>query len=206
MPIIVAEIDGEEVLIDGRARIKACAAAGIEVRRESLAPDADPERAVWSMNAVRMNFSPSQRAMGIAWLYPEPGTGTKVCAATQAAIDEAREILRFDRVVAQAVINGGFDSAGYIYTLRRALVEVRQRAWDMAWHDAQMERLKREAIGLLYEVQEEEEERRMPLEQAVAILDRRQDGKVWDATERPIIVLAPPPPPRRRKRISRASE
>jgi hypothetical protein len=175
MPIIVAEIDSEDVLIEGRARLKACATAGIEIRRISLAPGEDPAARVRSANLCRQQLTPSQRAMAIALAYPEPGTGPTCCPATQAAVELAREFVRADRMLARLVIKGA-------YSLHRTLAKVRQRVWDDAWHDAQMERLRREAIGLNYEVREE----RMDLAEAVALLDRRQEGNVWDASDRPI--------------------
>ena len=66
-PLVVAEIDGQMMLIDGRTRRMACLAAGI-VPDYVLLDGQDPVTYILSANVHRRHMSKGQRAMAVARL------------------------------------------------------------------------------------------------------------------------------------------
>lgn len=59
VPILVR--DGK--VIDGRKRMAACEALGIELKSVEMASDADPAKQAEALNLLRTHYTPSQRAM-----------------------------------------------------------------------------------------------------------------------------------------------
>ena len=73
-PLVVAEVKGKTMLIDGRNRRAACKIAGVDPSTRALDGE-DPTAYVLSANVHRRNLSTGQRAMAIAMLRPEPEKG-----------------------------------------------------------------------------------------------------------------------------------
>jgi ParB-like nuclease domain len=79
-PLVVAEVDGELVLVDGRNRRAACELAKVEPEVRHLNGE-DPKAYVLSANIHRRSLTPGQRAMAVAMIRPEPekrGRGKKI--------------------------------------------------------------------------------------------------------------------------------
>src|SRR6266849_2963700 len=51
-----------DLLLDGRNRVKACQSAGAKYRRTNLPDDTDPYHYVWSCNAERRHLTAAQKA------------------------------------------------------------------------------------------------------------------------------------------------
>jgi hypothetical protein len=73
-PLVIADIEGEEMLIDGRNRREACKIAKVKPEVRKLNGE-DPTAFVISANVHRRHMTKSQRAMAVAMIYPEPGKG-----------------------------------------------------------------------------------------------------------------------------------
>ena len=113
-PLVLAEVDGVWMLIDGRNRRAACKIAGVEPTTRDIDGE-DPTAFVLSANVHRRNISTGQRAMAIAMLYPEPtkgGRGKKgaTCGefsgVSHQRVADARVVLRYCPELAQAVMRG----------------------------------------------------------------------------------------------------
>lgn len=70
-PIVVQD----DLLIDGRNRLRACEIAGVEPTFMTLAEDCDPIPYILSANISRRHMSKGQRAMATAMVYPEAKMG-----------------------------------------------------------------------------------------------------------------------------------
>lgn len=164
-PIVVADIDGEETLIDGRNRMRACEIAEVEPRKEALNGQ-DPVAYILSTNVARRHMTKGALAMLVAEAYPDPderGRGKK-SAATAAfpmvadrRLREARMVKRWasDKV---AVVIAGTESLDSAY---KVAVE-RKQAADST--EAKMDRLRKAAPDLADLVTEE----RMKVDEAIA--------------------------------------
>lgn len=73
-PIVIGEVDGVEMLIDGRNRLAACKLAGVEPEVKQLNGH-DPEALILSENIMRRHMTKGQRAMAVAMMYPEGAKG-----------------------------------------------------------------------------------------------------------------------------------
>ena len=69
-PIVIATIDGEEMLVDGRNRLAACKIAKVEPATRHLNGE-DPTDFVFSQNIARRHLVKGERAMLTAMMYPE---------------------------------------------------------------------------------------------------------------------------------------
>ena len=65
----------DDLLIDGRNRLRACELAGVEPTFMTLAEDCDPIPYILSCNISRRHMSKGQRAMATAMVYPEAKMG-----------------------------------------------------------------------------------------------------------------------------------
>ena len=115
-PVVVAQIHGEWMLIDGRNRREACRIAEVTPAYRIVEADADKLKSlVWSWNGPRRHLSSSQKAMAYAMLYPdgEPGKRTDLLAnakrltpTEQVNASRARFILKHDSESAKLVRDG----------------------------------------------------------------------------------------------------
>lgn len=108
---VVANTDGELVVVDGRTRLAACAKLGIEPRIERLADDTDLDAYVVSVNLTRRNLTAGQRAMLYAKIYPKQqgkkrGTSLETEEVSAARVSQARAVLEALPEVAQQIIRG----------------------------------------------------------------------------------------------------
>jgi len=111
-PIVLAERDGETILVDGRNRMKACEIAGVEPTYRYLNGE-DLDAFVLSQNVARRHMTKSQRAMATAMVYPEApkgGRGKRNVSVTEgfsaALLSNARAVLAYSRPLAESVIAG----------------------------------------------------------------------------------------------------
>ena len=116
-PIVVAEIDGEMMLIDGRNRLAACSVAGIEPRwtEADISTDNQARAYILSENDSRRHMNSGQRAMARAMITkPEKGgRGNKLShncdgldSTTKNNVSRARKIIAFSGALAHEVLNG----------------------------------------------------------------------------------------------------
>jgi len=176
-PIITAMIDGEETLIDGRNRYKACEIAGVIPRLADL-NGGDPTAFILSTNVARRQMTKGALAMVVAKAYPksdERGRGKKSAATAHfpmvkpRRLEEARTVLRYAGELADAVI-AGTTSLDQAYEIAG---ERKQAAQSDA---ARMITLRAGAADLADQVNEE----RLSLSEAFAAFEQRQR----DASER----------------------
>ena len=62
-------------VVDGKRRILACEAAGVQPTYRLLRGDVDPKVYLWARNGERRNLTPSQKAFYFAELFPSSGPG-----------------------------------------------------------------------------------------------------------------------------------
>jgi ParB-like chromosome segregation protein Spo0J len=131
-PLVVAEIDGDLVLVDGRNRQAACELAKVEPEVRHLNGE-DPNAYVLSANIHRRSLTQGQRAMAVAMIRPEPekgGRGKKGATSggfsgvAHQRIADARAVLAYSRKLAEAVMSGD-------KPLKAALAEARQSQGDV---------------------------------------------------------------------------
>jgi hypothetical protein len=110
-PLVVAEIDGDLVLVDGRNRRAACELAKVEPEVRHLNGE-DPNAYVLSANVHRRHMTKGQRAMAVAMISPEPekgGRGKKAVRdehVSRPTVEKARTVLRYARDLAETVLAG----------------------------------------------------------------------------------------------------
>jgi ParB-like nuclease domain len=92
-PLVVAEIDGDLVLVDGRNRRAACELAKVEPEVRHLNGE-DPNAYVLSANVHRRHMTKGQRAMAVAMISPEPEKGGR---GKKAVRDEPFHVRRWRR-------------------------------------------------------------------------------------------------------------
>jgi hypothetical protein len=169
-PIVLAKTNGEDMIIDGRNRLRACQIAGVKPDFERLDGE-DPVAFIISSNAARRQMTKGALAMVLATQYPEPeevGRGKKGFVAkqfpmvTKSKLSIARAVIAYAPELVEAVIHGGksLDSAYEIAVDRKN---------GAASDEQKMERLRREAPDLAELVVEE----RMTAGEAIAALNKR---------------------------------
>lgn len=118
-PLVVAEIDDEDMLIDGRNRRAACKIAEVKPTTKRLNGE-DPTAYVLSANIHRRHMTKGQRAIAVAMIYPDSeqgkrGTSVKTTEVriSSASLSHARTILRYAGDLADSVLTGSmsFDEA-----------------------------------------------------------------------------------------------
>ena len=80
-PLVIAEVDGVWMLIDGRNQRAACKIAGVEPTTRELEGE-DPTAFVLSANIHRRHITKGQRGMAVALIYPKPEKGGRGQKAT----------------------------------------------------------------------------------------------------------------------------
>jgi hypothetical protein len=171
-PITIAKLNGMQFLADGRNRLEACKLAKIEPRFEIIEFKTDEEiRAFVRSRSERRDISAGQRAMGMAFLYPEPekgGRGKKGKAAesagfSQRRLQEARQVLHFSQEIACDVRDGN-------RKLDEALASVKAQQDEKASDESKLSELSAKAPDLAELVVEE----RLKLSEAYATLQQRE--------------------------------
>jgi hypothetical protein len=176
-PIILGRVEGsteQHAIVDGRNRAKACGIAGVVpqfVTREFK--DSDAIIAFVKKRSERRDLSKGERAMGHAWLYPEPekgGRGNKSVNSKETLgfsimrLSQARTVLAYSRELAIKVRDG-------VEKLDDAIAKVKADRKALDSTEAMLTRLRADAPDLADLVAED----RLPLKDAIASLDRRTD-------------------------------
>ena len=119
-PIVVGEVDGKMMLIDGRNRLAACGMVGVEPTVEQLNGH-DPVAYILSKNENRRHMKKYQRAMAVAMMFPEGQQGKRNDLTSQQNIGklndnylrQARRVLAYankrennDPMLAKEVLEG----------------------------------------------------------------------------------------------------
>lgn len=129
-PIVIAEIDGEWMLVDGRNRLAACRLANVIPHARVL--DSDPTAYVLSANVHRRHLTKGQQAMATALAYPDKekggrgrksGLSPEFLSADQSYINKARFVLRHCRDKAEDVLRNATYPLTLAYEEARAIVE-----------------------------------------------------------------------------------
>jgi ParB-like chromosome segregation protein Spo0J len=174
-PIVLGQVGNaeQEFVIDGRNRIEACEAAGVEPKfeRRKFAND-DEVRAFVKSRGERRDITKGQRAMAHALLYPEAKHGgtrkkgssleNKLENVSAARLSQARQVLRHSPELALAVRDG-------IVPLDEALKKIKDDQKALQSVEAMTARLRAEAPDLADLVGED----RLPVRDAIAALDQR---------------------------------
>ena len=125
-PVVVAQIQGEWMLIDGRNRREACRIAEVIPTYRIVEADADKLKSlVWSWNGPRRHLTSSQKAMAYAMMFPDGekgGRGKKLLqncnslemnSTDKSNISRARFILKHDSESAKLVRDGHPNCGGW---------------------------------------------------------------------------------------------
>ena len=107
-PLVLAEVDGETMLIDGRNRREACKIAGVEPHTRTLDGE-DPTAFVLSANIHRRHMTKGQRAMAVAKIYPGgsgKGANPKNLGLSDELIRQGRTVLQYAPDLAAGVLAG----------------------------------------------------------------------------------------------------
>jgi hypothetical protein len=162
MPLLVGQLNGQSVLVDGRNRREACRRAGI-IPDHVLLDGQDPRAYIVSANIRRRNLTKGQQAVLVAKIYPEPEKGGRNKNAvittefSSGLLSHARTVLRHAPDLAEHVINGSL-------SLDKAYEEARIRKGRADTHEARFNALKATAPDLAEMVVEE----KLSLEEAEA--------------------------------------
>jgi ParB/Sulfiredoxin domain len=179
-PIVLGRVNGvaSEALVDGRNRLRACEIAGIDPRFETIQFENDDEvRAFVKSSGERRNISKGEQAMAIAILYPDPEKGGRgkrsqfregfdgeARKTFQNRLTQARAVYRYSPELAAMVRDG-------VVKLDEALKQVEDSRKELQSAETQIAQLRAEASDLADLVDEE----RMPLSEAFAAFERRQE-------------------------------
>jgi hypothetical protein len=164
-PLVVGEIDGKPVLIDGRNRREACRRAGVVPHHIRL-DGQDPVTFILSANINRRHMTKGQRAMVVAKLYPDRtsrGQSSVTEGISYERVSLARFVLRHASDPANSVTNGSI-------SLDNAYEEARIRKGRADIHESRFESLKAAASDLADLVVEGQ----LKLEEAEAALRERE--------------------------------
>jgi hypothetical protein len=168
-------MNGSKLLVDGRNRLRACELAGIEPRYEEIEFENDDE--IWKFvrsRSERRDLTKGERAMLLAFLYPEPGKahrgkkGESKSTAENAGLslrrlEQARAVYRYSRELAEAVRDG-------VMTLDEALDRVKTDQRDLKSADEKHAQLSSEAPDLADQVHKE----KLTLGEAWAAFEQRK--------------------------------
>jgi hypothetical protein len=145
-PLVVGELDGKPVLIDGRNRREACRRAGV-TPHHILLDGQDPVAYILSANINRRHMTKGQRAIVVAKIYPEPKRGIhsefheETGELSKAHLSRARFVVRYASDLADSVRDGSI-------SLNNAYEEARIRKGRAETHESRFESLKAVAPDL----------------------------------------------------------
>ena len=126
-PLVVAEVDKETVLVDGRNRRAACEIAKVDPTTRRLNGE-DLTAFVLSANIHRRHMTKGQRAMVVAKIYPKPkrGRGEKDPARKQEDSSAFLRQVRLARIILRYSIDD--DLANDVLACARALDDAHNEA------------------------------------------------------------------------------
>lgn len=136
-PIVVGEVDGEMMLIDGRNRREACRLAGVDPATTKLNGH-DPKALILSENIHRRHMSKGQQAMAVAMMFPEGHWKKKVPnfgSFKGEVVTQARYINRTQPEMAKNVLSG-------VTPLYKAHEEAKRISAEQESEPARLDRLK----------------------------------------------------------------
>jgi hypothetical protein len=168
-PLVVAEVDGQMMLIDGRNRREACRRVGIVPGYVTL-DGADPVAYILSANIHRRYMTKGQQAIVVAKIYPEPKRGIhsefpeETGELSKAHLSRARFVVRYASDLADSVRDGSI-------SLNNAYEEARIRKGRAETHESRFDSLKVAASDFADLVVEGQ----LSLEEAEAALRERQE-------------------------------
>jgi hypothetical protein len=104
----------DDMLIDGRNRLKACEMAGVKPEFMQLSEDTDPVSYILSVNITRRHLTKGRQAMIVAMVYPEGQRGGAKDRGSIASelglsgelVRQARAVLAHSPDLAKAVVAG----------------------------------------------------------------------------------------------------
>lgn len=177
-PIVLQEIDGEPVLIDGRNRRAACKLAKVDPEVRWLNGE-DATSFIWSTNGTRRHLNAGQRALAYAMLYPKGNQGKKSNLVSNdtklphATVSRARAVLKHKDLARQVMDDTMKLNAAYQQAKDLADEEEKEnqrqeerRRW--------LERIRREKPYLAEAVDEEKETLEDAIRQFKAFLDEEE--------------------------------
>lgn len=168
-PIVVAEVNGETVLVDGRNRREACRLAEVAPSTRQLNGE-DPVAFILSSNIHRRHMTKGQRAMAVAMIYPDPAKlkrGSSLPSSEQAFsqqyLSQARAVLKHKPEVARDVLNGH-------PTLADAFKDVQDEMKESDGEQEKRKKLAKEAPDFYRRMMDNE----ISLDEALTLLDQRR--------------------------------
>lgn len=168
MPLLVGQLDGEHVLVDGRNRREACRRAGIVPNYTLLSDGEDLSARVLSENVYRRHLTKGQRAIVIAKLFATNNltqqAASKQTDVKRARIAKAAVVLKHAPDLANSILTGSI-------SLDNAYEEARIRKGRADTHESRFNALKAVAPDLAEMVVEE----RLKLEEAEAAERERSE-------------------------------
>jgi hypothetical protein len=173
-PIVLGRVNGaaSEMLVDGRNRLRACEMAHVEPRFEVMQfEDDEAVKAFVADKSEHRNISKGQKAMRIAWLWPEPdrrgrghkGKALETGAFSRQRLQQARTVYWHSPEYARAVRDGSM-------SLDEALQKVATARKEMQSAEEQMTRVRADAPDLAELV----DQGKLKLAEAIAALDERK--------------------------------
>lgn len=176
-PIIIGEVGGVEMLIDGRNRLAACKLAKVEPEVKQLNGQ-DPEALILSENIMRRHMTKGQRAMAVAMMYPEAEMGRgnsnvpKSLGLSTEYIRQARTVLKNSKTLAEQVLAG----APSLSVAYEQVLEVERKA---AQYAEDIEKLKSDYPELAQEVVDDSKD----LYEQIAIARHRDSVEAEELTK-----------------------
>ena len=108
-PVVVSEVDGQWVLIDGRNRLEACRL--VHVAPAYTVFSGDVGQYILSCNQNRRHMTKGQRAMAVAMMFPDSEQGKKTTSlkineVSGGYIRQARAVISSAPELVESVLNG----------------------------------------------------------------------------------------------------
>lgn len=190
-PIVIAQVNGEWMLIDGRNRLAACRLAKINPHYRVL--ESDPTAYVLSANVHRRHLTKGQQAMAIALIYPdefERGRGKKGkldLPFSKMTLSQARFVLRNCRDKAEEVLRNAKYPLTVAYEEAQAIVEQQRLAEEERQRQLAALAILREEFSDLAALVDDQ---RLGLPEAIAAGDQRREAarlkaerEAWERAE-----------------------
>lgn len=194
-PVVVQEINGEWMLVDGRNRLAACQIAGITPDYRIL--EGDPTAYVLSANVRRRHLTKGQQAMATALAYPDAArvkrknSGSlifKELDINAGYISQARFVLRHCRDKAEEVLRNAKYPITVAYEESQAIVEEQRLAEEERQRQLAALAVLREEYSDLAALVDDQ---RLGLPEAIAAGDQRREAarlkaeqEAWEKAEK----------------------